>query len=1243
MQIKPLVIATSLALGSCPLSALAAEEETRNEYGDYYGAHLDMTGGYYSGAQGVGQADFFIPLLQNRNQLFFTDLRANKGNASIAEGNFGLGYRQMNEAETYMWGAYGYYDLRNSQYNNQFQQVTLGGEFKTEAWTTVVNGYIPVGQTKQHVTSLNTSTLAASNITPDALNVFYKVGEEYAMGGGDLLLGRTIPGARGLTAYAGYYYFGRQGIAPVTGPRALAEYSLADALDTNALWGYLSDVTFQAGYQYDEPRGNNWYGGVRARFALVKPTKLTGLAKRMTDYVRRDVDIVTETNAKKPLQELMNDNGKPVTIRVADTADELATSVGNDDFSVVFVNGDITVDQGLVLADGQRLTGDNNYTFTANGETITTQIKPDATGSITGAMVDNGNGGLIQVGKDNQIDHLSLNVVDGSGVKAIKNDYTNPALGGSGVGTLTVNKLTTNGGVALLFNDAAASSTVNLTNSTVSVSAAGDNAVEFSVLGSNALTVGQFNNNTLTATGAEASALQNIAAGDSSSIVYAGGVFNSIFNATQYGIYNGANGSDSHILFDNINNTSIIGTFSNNTMTTTSNGKEITDAAFGVYNHAQGTGASVNYNGTVSNNVISTAGDFSHAWFNRTSGAESEVSFTGAFGSFANNTFSTNGVGAGALINFSEGEDSAIRYLVSVADNNFSTDGDAAFAYINSASGDGSSISYTDAFSDNIITTAGMESDAMVNDASGNESVISFTSANGVAFYNNNLTTTGEGANGLVNTAEGDDSSVSYNGSLNDNVIATDYRGILNEANGSGSEVNFAGVSDNAITTTGTGPEDVDSAFGIDNAANGDNASITYTGDFTGNTIITTGEYSSGINNVIGANDSAINYEAAFTNNTITTSGSEADAIYNSLSGENAVLVFDGAFSGNTLTTNADSSDGIENNVSGDGASITYGDVFYNNTITTVGDSAYGIYNDVQASDASLTFAGDFTANTITTAGEGAVGLDNGISNGSNGNIGYNGTFASNVISTTGDNAMGIHNDMSADASASAINYVGAVSDNQVTTEGETAQGIYNDINADSGQLNYQAAFSDNAVTTSGTGSAGITNSAVGNASSINYGGTFTGNTVDAAQNGIDNTASGDSSSITYGGAYTDNNVTANASGYGLSNNATGEASSITYTDSFDNNTISASSYYGVLNVAGNNSNITFAQSITNTTIASDYYGIYNYADTGTTIDYNINDGSDRPAVIARLDTDNTINVANPNNKVVISGMGTVK
>ena len=107
---------------------------------------VNAVGGNEDGS--FASLDLLYPVYQRSDSLAFVDVRGMMKKSPINEFNIGGGYRWLNADSSHLYGAYGFYDRKTSVNNFSYDQITLGGEFKTQQWLMGGNVYIPMGTTK---------------------------------------------------------------------------------------------------------------------------------------------------------------------------------------------------------------------------------------------------------------------------------------------------------------------------------------------------------------------------------------------------------------------------------------------------------------------------------------------------------------------------------------------------------------------------------------------------------------------------------------------------------------------------------------------------------------------------------------------------------------------------------------------------------------------------------------------------------------------------------------------------------------------------------------------------------------------------------------------------------------------------------------------------------------------------------------------------------------------------------------
>jgi hypothetical protein len=154
-----------------------------------FAASEDKWGGYVEffakpgTERSLAKGDMFIPLQQNENFLLFANIRAVFDDHSSREGNFGFGARRL--FDDWIFGGYGYFDIKESENDNTFRQATLGVELLSNDWDFRLNGYIPESD-EEDADQLNRIEITGTQIGA-------RLGEERALPGADIEVGRKLP------------------------------------------------------------------------------------------------------------------------------------------------------------------------------------------------------------------------------------------------------------------------------------------------------------------------------------------------------------------------------------------------------------------------------------------------------------------------------------------------------------------------------------------------------------------------------------------------------------------------------------------------------------------------------------------------------------------------------------------------------------------------------------------------------------------------------------------------------------------------------------------------------------------------------------------------------------------------------------------------------------------------------------------------------------------------------------------
>lgn len=230
---------------------------------------------------------YFQPLSWNGRFLSFADIRLIADSQSELEGNFGLGLRHIPKGEQYILGTYAFLDHRRSEYDNTFNQITLGGELLTNKYDLRLNYYQTLSDPKTISETTSSSVKFTGNTLVANQSIIKRI--ETPLSGFDLEAGAKIPYLDNVSLYGGGYYFHGDDIDSIKGVRARARWRINDWLQ----------LGFE--HQQDNVRGGNNIAEVRLRFPLgnykSSAAKPTGIYARLDEDIVRDIDIVTEESS----------------------------------------------------------------------------------------------------------------------------------------------------------------------------------------------------------------------------------------------------------------------------------------------------------------------------------------------------------------------------------------------------------------------------------------------------------------------------------------------------------------------------------------------------------------------------------------------------------------------------------------------------------------------------------------------------------------------------------------------------------------------------------------------------------------------------------------------------------------------------------------------------------------------------------------------------------------------------------
>jgi len=292
-----------------PLVAQTTEEETAPVEATGSAADLEITprvgAGYNSSAaghDGFGRFEGFVPLFQNPGKdVLFLEGRLLLDNGAHLGGNILLGYRAFNPELNRSFGGYVGYDNRDTG-DSTFNQIGLGLESLGEIWDFRLNGYLPVGDTRQVVASstfdsglqlVGTPFFQGNSLLLTGERIFQSTTiQEAAMSGLDFEVGAKLAelGDGGeVRGYGGVYYYDASGSPSTVGGKLRVEVRPTDYLNLGL------------GVQHDDLFGTNilftvggTFPGTRPSGYRKQPDEPASVWARMGESISRTASIVVD-------------------------------------------------------------------------------------------------------------------------------------------------------------------------------------------------------------------------------------------------------------------------------------------------------------------------------------------------------------------------------------------------------------------------------------------------------------------------------------------------------------------------------------------------------------------------------------------------------------------------------------------------------------------------------------------------------------------------------------------------------------------------------------------------------------------------------------------------------------------------------------------------------------------------------------------------------------------------------------
>lgn len=320
-----------------------------------WGAWAEFGGFYGTDESSYGELIVFAPLAQTRDSLVFTEIRGEYFEHDVLEANAAIGYRRM-LGSGWNLGAWAGLDVRYTENDNTFGQVSGGLEALSESFDLRVNGYLPF-----------TGPQAAdgtAEVVLEGSNIFMIGGEEIALYGVDGEVGGRLPLGEGnaaiLGGYVGGFFFDHEdAIEAITGGKARVELAFNDVV------GDGSRLSAQYEFTHDNVRGDRHLIGARLRIPFGGAPAASEVSPqwlRMTDRLERDTNVVIgKSGEEEPVEDALTDVDFDQVVYTADNGDSVtdASNAGGAN-TLIIVNG--------TIAGAQQLQGDQ--TLQGGGSTI---------------------------------------------------------------------------------------------------------------------------------------------------------------------------------------------------------------------------------------------------------------------------------------------------------------------------------------------------------------------------------------------------------------------------------------------------------------------------------------------------------------------------------------------------------------------------------------------------------------------------------------------------------------------------------------------------------------------------------------------------------------------------------------------------------------------------------------------------------------------------------------------------------
>lgn len=294
--------------------------------------------------------DALLPVYQLGDGLFFVNPRGSMNDNDGQEANIGAGYRHLFPDKNFIVGGNLYYDVRNTELDNTFDQFGFGVEFLSQWVDARANYYLPQDDVKQgdiHLQKTDTVREITQhwNKPQGDGNIIEQIGwtadstyevtslqhyrvYEQALEGFDAEIGALLPipvvqDYADVKVFVGWYDFNAELGDDVEGAKTRLEVRALPSLYVDATWyedealcGSHYSVGARASVPFDLAKlsaGKNPFAGALAGF--MPSREKAPFASRLTDMVIRDLHVRTEATDPEEIVEDRQILGKKLVNR----------------------------------------------------------------------------------------------------------------------------------------------------------------------------------------------------------------------------------------------------------------------------------------------------------------------------------------------------------------------------------------------------------------------------------------------------------------------------------------------------------------------------------------------------------------------------------------------------------------------------------------------------------------------------------------------------------------------------------------------------------------------------------------------------------------------------------------------------------------------------------------------------------------------------------------------------------------